>query len=282
MVGVEEPARIGCICNHRPLDLQEKWNNFERADGGVGEGGRCQACRNLNPWRLGPRPPRQAKPAIPAPPPGWEAVLCRLLASRGGGGRRCHGTSPAAAGEGQAARSGDASERGASSAGPSAAAARGWPLTEAPPPLSHLYLLAGGGARPLPSRWPVAGGRPEVARCPGLGHPVRGGAAARGSTATGRRQREEPTDDGEDGRDPGEKQEDAVGEVGEVVVASAKLKQSVAAAVEDDDSVGEGQRWGPLRRRGRWGHASPAQGHCREPAVPGRCIRGPPRVGEAA
>ena len=38
MVGVEEPARIGCICNHRPLDLQEKWNNFERADGGVGEG----------------------------------------------------------------------------------------------------------------------------------------------------------------------------------------------------------------------------------------------------
>ena len=138
--------------------------------------------------------------------------------------RRCHGTSPAAAGEGQAARSGDASERGASSAGPSAAAARGWPLTEAPPPLSHLYLLAGGGARPLPSRWPVAGGRPEVARCPGLGHPVRGGAAARGSTATGRRQREEPTDDGEDGRDPGEKQEDAVGEVGEVVVASAKLE----------------------------------------------------------
>ena len=163
MVGVEEPARIGCICNHRPLDLQEKWNNFERADGGVGEGGRCQACRNLNPWRLGPRPPRQAKPAIPAPPPGWEAVLCRLLASRGGGGRRCHGTSPAAAGEGQAARSGDASERGASSAGPSAAAARGWPLAEAPPPLSPLS----------PGRWRRA--TPPLAVASGWG-PAGGGA----------------------------------------------------------------------------------------------------------
>ena len=66
---------------------------------------------------------------------------------------------------------------------------------------------AGGGALP----WP----RPPGARRRG-----RKG----GSTATGRRQREEPTDDGEDGRDPGEKQEDAVGEVGEVVVASAKLE----------------------------------------------------------
>ena len=35
-------------------------------------------------------------------------------------------------------------------------------------------------------------------------------------------------------------------------------KQSVAAAVEDDDSVGEGQRWGPLRRRGRCGEAQAA------------------------
>lgn len=242
MVGVEEPARIGCICNHRPLDL--------------------------NPWRLGPRPPRQAKPAIPAPPPGWEAVLCRLLASRGGGGRRCHGTSPAAAGEGQAARSGDASERGASSAGPSAAAARGWPLTEAPPPLSHLYLLAGGGARPLPSRWPVAGGRPEVARCPGLGHPVRGGAAARGSTATGRRQREEPTDDGEDGRDPGEKQEDAVGEVGEVVVASAKLEAKRRGRGGRRRQCGRGPALGPAAPAWQvWGGAGGGRGGDRPASV---------------
>ena len=197
MVGVEEPARIGCICNHRPLDLQEKWNNFERADGGVGEGGRCQACRNLNPWRLGPRPPRQAKPAIPAPPPGWEAVLCRLLASRGGGGRRCHGTSPAAAGEGQAARSGDASERGASSAGPSAAAARGWPLTEAPPPsLTFIsWPVAARDPSPRGGQWLGAGRRWRAAlasatRCeearPQGGPRPRAAASARSRPTMGR------------------------------------------------------------------------------------------------
>jgi len=107
----------------------------------------------------------------------------------------------------------------------------------------------------------VAGGRPEVARCPGLGHPVRGGAAARGSTATGRRQREEPTDDGEDGRDPGEKQEDAVGEVGEVVVASAKLEAKRRGRGGRRRQCGRGPALGPAAPAWQvWGGAGGGRG----------------------
>jgi len=99
-----------------------------------------------------------------------------------------------------------------------------------------------------------------VARCPGLGHPVRGGAAARGSTATGRRQREEPTDDGEDGRDPGEKQ-DAVGEVGEVVVASAKLEAKRRGRGGRRRQCGRGPALGPAAPAWQvWGGAGGGRG----------------------
>ena len=99
-----------------------------------------------------------------------------------------------------------------------------------------------------------------MARCPGLGHPVRGGAAARGSTATGRRQREEPTDDGEDGRDPGEKQEDAVGEVGEVVVASAKLEAKRRGRGGRRRQCGRGPALGPAAPAWQVGPCQPRPG----------------------
>ena len=111
--------------------------------------------------------------------------------------RRCHGTSPAAAGEGQAARSGDASERGASSAGPSAAASRGWPLAEAPPPsLTFIsWPVAACDPSPRGGQWLGAGRRWRAAlasatRCeearPQGGPRPRAAASARSRPTMGR------------------------------------------------------------------------------------------------